>query len=334
MLRAMDTPDLSIIVVSWNTRDLLDDCLASLAEATAGLVTEVLVVDNDSRDGTPAMVAARHPAVRLLETGTNLGFTRANNLALGVARGARILLLNPDTVCPPRSLATLCARLDALADAAAVGPALVDAAGCAAASWGDFPAVWHHWRSLVDPALRWLPRRWREPGLGRTAASLPDRPDRRDAATGAVAVDYVKGACLLLTRRALATVGPLDDRFFMYFEETDWCRRARDRGLRIYLCPDVRITHLEARATGLVSTFSLRQFHHSYRLYLAKHHGPAAVARFRRALRLEYAWKSRLRRLRGREEDRALADQYALVARLQTENDVSALPPAAPGDPA
>jgi len=323
----MSLPDLSIVIVSWNTRELLDACLASLAAAAGDLLVETVVVDNASRDGTPELVATRHPNVRLLPAGANLGFARANNLALGEVRGPRILLLNPDTVCPPASLARLCARLDALPDAACVGPDLADAGGRPTACWGDFPAAWHHWRSLLDPALVWLPRRWREPGLGRTATSLRYHAGRRDPATGAVAVDYVKGACLLLRRAALETVGTLDERFFLYFEETDWCRRARRAGLAVYLCPQVRITHLEGRASGLVSDFSLRQFQHSYRLYLAKHHGPAAVGRFRRALRAEYAWKARLRSLRGTAHDRALAAQYARVAALQAQDDIAPVPP-------
>jgi GT2 family glycosyltransferase len=315
--------DLSIVIVSWNTRDLLARCLASLPGAAGSLQTEVLVADNASADGTPAMVRERYPEVTLLPTGANLGFTRANNLALPRTTGDRILLLNPDTVCPAGALEALCAALDALPGAAAVGPDLRDEQGRPAASWGDFPRPWHHWLGLVDPARRWLPHPWRDAGLGRTADSAS-----RFGGDGCIAVDYVKGACLLLRRTALERVGLLDERFFMYFEETDWCRRARDAGLTIHLCPDVHVTHLEGQATGLVSEFSLRQFHHSYRLYLAKHHGPAAVHRWRRALRAEYAWKARLRGLGSSARDRALARQYRLVADLQTRDDIAPEPPA------
>jgi GT2 family glycosyltransferase len=320
-------PDLSIVIVSWNTRDLLDQCLASLPDAVGGLDTEIVVVDNASSDGTPGLVAERHPSVRLIEAGANLGFTRANNLALAGVRGARILLLNPDTVCPPASLRDLAERLDALPDAAAVGPALIAGDGAPTACWGDFPRPWHHWRALADPTGAWLPHRWREPGLGRTAASLRHHRHHRDTATGAVAVDYVKGACLLMTRAALDLVGPLDDRFFMYFEETDWCRRALAAGRRIYLCPDVEIVHLEGRATELVSSFSLRQFHHSYRLYLEKHEGLSAVAATRRALRAEYTWKAWLRSLRADPHSRALAAQYRQAAALQTSTAAAPAPP-------
>ena len=323
-------PDLSIVIVSWNTCKLLDACLASLPVAIGDLSAEVVVVDNDSRDGTPAMVAAKHPEVQFVATGANLGFSRANNLALAEVTGARILLLNPDTICPPDSLASLCARLDSLPDAAAVGPNLVDHEGRAAASWGDFPRPWHHWRGLVDPRQCWLPSRWREPGLGRTVASLRHYPGYRDPTTGAVTVDYVKGACLLMSREALNTVGPLDSRFFMYFEETDWCRRARDIGYHIYLCPDIPVTHLEGQATALVSEFSLRQFHHSYRLYLTKHEQNDVSTATRHALRAEYTWKALLRSIHHDPHNRALTAQYRLVASLQFHQNIAPQPPTSP----
>ena len=327
MLPGMTQPDLSIIIVSWNTRDVLDACLASLPAAVAGRATEVIVADNDSCDGTPEMLAGRHPAVTVLPTGGNLGFTRANNLALARATGRRLLLLNPDTVCPPGALAALCDRLDALPDAAAVGCAQIDGHGTATACWGDFPRPWHHWRALVDPAGAWLPRRWREAGLGRTAASLRHHHGHRDPATGAVSVDYVKGSCLLMTRHALETVGHLDDRFFMYFEETDWCRRAAAAGLRVYLCPDVVITHLEGLAAAPVSDFALRQFHHSLRLYITKHEGPSAVAAYRRALHAEYTLKSLLHRALPTPAHQSQATRYATIATLQHQNDLSPNPP-------
>jgi N-acetylglucosaminyl-diphospho-decaprenol L-rhamnosyltransferase len=327
MLPGMTRPDLSIIIVSWNTRDVLDACLASLPSAVSGLSVEVIVADNDSCDGTPAMLAERHPAVTVLPTGGNLGFTRANNLALARTTGHRLLLLNPDTECPPGSLAALCDRLDALPDAAAVGCAQIDRHGAPTACWGDFPRPWHHWRALLDPAGAWLPHRWRDAGLGRTAAGLRHHRGHRDPATGAVAVDYVKGSCLLMTRHALDTVGPLDDRFFMYFEETDWCRRAATAGLRVYLCPDVAITHHEGLAAAPVSDFAVRQFHHSLRLFVAKHEGEATVAAFRRALHAEYTVKALLRRALPGLHNQSLAARYAAIASLQHQDDLTPTPP-------
>jgi len=321
------TPALSIGIVSWNTRDLLAGCLASLPAAVGDLTAEVIVADNASRDGTADLVRERFEAVTLLETGANLGFARATNLALARARGRKLLLLNPDTVCPPGSLRDLCDALDRLPDAVAIGPNLTDHDHADAASWGDFPRCRHHWQAVIDPRSAWLPRRWRGAGLGRTRAQALATPRRRDPHTGAVAVDYVKGACLLTTREAWERVGPLDEQFFLYFEETDWCRRARAVGGRVYLCPDVSVQHLEGQATGLVSEFSERQFQHSYRLYLRKHHGEGAVRCVRRALAVEYGLKGRLRWLSRRPEDQALAARYRFIAALQREDEVAPAPP-------
>ncbi len=314
--------DLSIVVVNWNTRDLLRGCLASLPAATAGLASQTLVVDNASRDGSAAMVRAEFPAARLIESGGNLGFSRGNNLGLRSAdpEAAAVLLLNPDTVCPPGSLASLRAFLAATPDAAAAGPLLIGADGRPAVSCGDFPAVRFHLLSCLDPQRRWLPARLRRAGLGRIPAA--------DAPAGPV--DYVTGACLMLKREALAQVGPLDERFFMYFEETDWCRRARAAGWRVYLRPEVRVVHLEGRAAEQASDFSLAQFQRSYRLFVAKHYGPGRLWQFRAALLAEYGLKSALRAVApgDRARNRALARSWRRVARLQLRPEIEATPPA------
>ncbi|MEZ4389212.1 MAG: glycosyltransferase [Candidatus Krumholzibacteriia bacterium] len=176
---------------------------------------------------------------------------------------------------------------------------------------------------MFDPRGAWLPRRWRGSGLGRTAAGALASPRHRDPATGALEVPYVKGACLLTTREVWQRTGPLDERFFLYFEETDWCHRARAGGGRVYLCPDVQVRHLEGQATGQVSEFSLRQFQHSYRLYLRKHQGEAAVRCVRRAQAFEYRWKAWWRGRSRRPADRALAARYRAIARLQDMDDVA-----------
>jgi GT2 family glycosyltransferase len=313
--------DLSIIIVSWNTRELLRGCLSSLPQATAGWQTEITVVDNASTDGSAAMVRQDFPGCRLIESRGNVGFARANNLALSQTRASQVLLLNPDTLCPPGSLASLCDYLQGHPEAAAVGPTLLDAAGRPVATFGDFPREWMHWVSLLDPQRRWLPRRIREPGLGRAPAA-----DRRSGP-----VDYVKGACLLLRQEALRTVGLLDERFFLYFEETDWCWRARAAGYQIHHCAEVAITHLEGQAAGQVSAFSVAQFQKSYRLFVAKQYGRWRLPGFRLAQACEYGWKGILRWCcpRNRQHNRALASSHFSVARLQLQSSIDLKPPPA-----
>ena len=186
--------DLSIVIVNWNTRTLLRDCLTSLADATADMSTEVFVVDNASGDGSADMVRNEFPHYCLIESGGNIGFSRANNLALRKAEGRALLLLNPDTVCPPRSLARLCTFLDETPDAGVVGPTLVDDRFQPIITYGNFPATRYHWLGCLDPRRVWLPRPLRMARFVR----IPEA----DATTRPV--DYVAGACLLIRRETLA----------------------------------------------------------------------------------------------------------------------------------
>ena len=308
--------DLSIIIVNWNTCGMLRDCLRSLAAATEGLETEILVVDNASRDGSAAMVAAEFPAIRLLAAGGNLGFARANNLALPHATGHAVLLLNPDTVCPPASLVRLFRFVHGRANVAAAGPRLVDADGRPTISWGFFPRARDHWLGCLDPRRLWL----RGP-LAQRVTVIPGRSDPSRT------VDYVLGACFMIPRVALETLGPLDDRYFLYFEETDWCWRARGQGLDVWYCAETEITHLEGRAAEQVSRFSLRQFQLSYRLFVAKNYGRGRVWSFRLAQFAEYGMKALLRRLARGERNRKLAAVYWERARLQLSARIEAAPP-------
>ncbi|MFO7654158.1 MAG: glycosyltransferase family 2 protein [Candidatus Krumholzibacteriia bacterium] len=322
------TADVAVIVVSWNTRTTLQGCLASLPGALAGTRWRAVVVDNASRDGSAELVRRDFPAVRLVESGANLGFAGGCNLGVRALlesgeRAHAYLLLNPDTTCPLGSLSRLWEHLQRLPDAAAVAPLLVDAAGRPTASYGDFPRPWHHLLAALDPAGAWLPPGWRR-GLGRVPR--PGAP---------FTVDYAKGACLLLRTEVWDAIGPLDERFFLYFEESDWCRRARAAGRRTFLCPDVTVQHLEGRAAEQVSRFSLAQFQRSYRLWVAKHHGARRVALFRAVQFLEYGIKGMLRSaLAWRSaRDRRLAARHLYVARLQTAREIPITPPAGASEP-
>ena len=316
----MVTPDLSIIIVNWNTRELLRGCLASLPAATGSLVSEIIVVDNGSSDGSSAMVRDAFPGVRLEEPGKNLGFARANNRAIELTTGRAVLLLNPDTVCPPDSLARLLAAADARPGCGGVGPLLIDTGGAPTITCGNFPSLRHH---LARP-LAQLPlgRRW-ERWVKFTHIPRRDEPDHP--------VDYVAGACLLIPRAALESVGLLDERFFLYFEETDWCRRAWQAGRPIILCNTVEVVHLEGKAAELVSHFSLQQFHHSYRHYLDKHTGPASVVALRAALIWEKSLQWLVHAVRPwSPRNRKLAARAAFELSLQFQKNIAPQPPTTP----
>ncbi len=310
--------DLSIIIVNWNTRDMLRDCLVSLPAATEGLATEILVVDNASHDGSAAMVADEFPRVQLIESGGNLGFSRANNLALGRVGGNGILLLNPDTVCPPASLVRLFRFMNGREKVGAVGPRLVDGDGRPTITGGYFPRTRYHWFGFLDPRRLWL--------RGSLSQRIVFIPDRHEASRR---VEYVMGACFLMPQSAFEEIGGLDNRFFMYFEETDWCYRARQAGLDVWYCAETEITHLEGKAAEMASRFSIEQFQKSYRIFVTKHYGKRAVWGFRLAQFAEYGMKSALRRLApgNREQNSALAKNFALRARLQLRNRIDPSPP-------
>jgi len=324
--------ELGIVIVSWNTRAHLVDCLSSLAAAVGSLRTSVVVVDNASADGTPEMVRRDFPDVALIESGANIGFAAACNRGAANLDAEAILLLNPDTTCPPRSLQRLIDCLRRLPDAGVVAPVLVDGAGRPVASFGHFPRVRHHFAAAIDPAGNWLSPA-RRGGLGCTIA--PDDGEGRESAAGCVRVDYVKGACFLMRRAAWDRVGSLDERFFLYFEETDWCRRARALGCETYLCRDVAVWHGEGGAAEQVSDFALAVFEESYRRYLAKHHGRVTLFATRLARILECGVKSVVRGLFSQRsaEDRELARRHRRRFALQFRNRIAIDPPDVSGDP-
>jgi GT2 family glycosyltransferase len=310
--------DLSVIIVSWNTKELLRDCLESVPAACAGLEYEVFVVDNDSTDGTPEMVADRFPEHQLVPAGANLGFAKANNLALKKAGGKYLLLLNPDTVATPDAFVRLIAFAATRPHLAAVSPLLTDDQGKPTITYGFFPTPRFHWLGFIDP-LRWL----RHFGLQQRVVHVPERNEP------SCTVDYIAGACFMIPRPALDEVGLLDERYFLYFEETDWCLRAHALGREIWYCAEAEIVHLEGRAAANASLFSIRQFQKSYRQFVAKNYGAGKVWRYRLAQFAEYTMKALLRSLAlgNREENQMLAAVYRERARLQLISDLKVEPP-------
>ncbi|MDI9569219.1 MAG: glycosyltransferase family 2 protein [Pseudomonadota bacterium] len=235
----MADPRLTIIIVNWNTRELLRDCLSSLGTEDPEVPREVIVVDNASRDGSPEMVAREFPAARLMANDENVGFARANNQALREARGRYILLLNSDTTTPdPGIFRDWLAFLDEHPEIGASGCRLVTADG-------------RHW--VGDAGFRPSPRTVccysfflshlfprRCPGL-----FLNDgRPD------GPRMVDWISGAALMIRRDILRRVGLLDEGLFMYAEDVEWGCRVRKHGYSVCYLPQFVIVHLVGASSG------------------------------------------------------------------------------------
>ena len=251
--------DLSIVIVSWNCRDELADCLASLAPDRHAVTVQTVVVDNASGDDTAAMVRRRFPDVTLIANDANRGFAAANNQGLAVATGRHLLFLNPDTVVGDRALQTLVGALDADATLGACGPRLLNTDGTVQTSVRRFPtfaALFHQYTplrmlGLLKPAYR----RYKSRDF-----------DFRSAAD----VESLMGAALCVPRRVLDRVGPFDERFFVYFEEVDLCRRIRDAGHRCRFLPEAAVTHVGgvSAAKGPASLLLCRSMFR----YMRKHH--------------------------------------------------------------
>ena len=255
-----ETPDLSVIIVSYNTRGMTLDCLRALHADLGGLTAEVLVVDNASRDGSAGAVASEFPDARVIANPHNAGFGAANNLAMRRAAGRYFLLLNSDAFPHAGCLPALVRFLDEHPQAAVAGPRLVNADGTLQRSCWRFPT----------PLRSWLDSFWITGLLGRHPALDDYRRWPHDTER---AVDFIIGACLLVRREAYEQVGGFDERFFMYQEETDWQLRLQRAGWKVVFTPAGTVTHLGG-ASGKDEAVKInRVFFESLDRYTLKHHG-------------------------------------------------------------
>lgn len=284
-------PDISVVIVSWNVRPLLTQCLDSFI-AVAGLTLDdqrpqgllggrsidFWVVDNGSTDDTVATLRAQYRWVHLIDAGRNLGFGAGNNLALGQCRGRLVLLLNPDTVITRAAdgrdaITVLADELECAPDVALVGPRLVYGDGTPQSSRRRFPTLA---MGLMESTLleRWFPgNRWAR------RYHLDDVPADR-----VQDVDWVTGACMLVRREALAQVGLFDEGFFMYSEELDLCKRLRAAGWRVVYQPQATVVHYEGQSSGQVVARRQVLFNTSKVRYFDKHVGAVSATVLRLAL--------------------------------------------------
>jgi len=229
---------LSIIIVSWNVEEDVLDCLRSIAENSPSEPFEVIVVDNASSDGTVAALRRDFPDATVVANTENRGFAGANNQALAMAKGQYLLLLNPDTVVHLRALDLLIRFMDSHQDVGGCGPRLLNSDGTTQLSVRHFPTF----RAALYrySALRYL-RLFR--GEYRRSLMKEFGHDRqRD-------VDIVKGAALMLRQSVIDQIGPMDEGFFMYYEEADLCLRIRKAGWRIVFMPEALVTHTGGRSS-------------------------------------------------------------------------------------
>jgi len=249
--------DLSVIIVNWNTKDLLCQCIDSLTQTLKRMDTEIFVVDNGSTDGSVAAIREKFPRVRLVENQVNLGFARANNQAISLSSGEYLLLLNPDTKVKDEAIPQMLSFMNAHAKAGLVGGQLLNADESKQNSIANFPSL--ATELLNKSLLRWL---------------FPEKfPGKERDYPGPVEVESVIGACMLVRRKAVEQVGLLDEEFFLFLEETDWCYRIKKAGWEIYHIPGAKLLHFQGKSAEVEKAKARIEYYRSRYRYFRKNRG-------------------------------------------------------------
>ncbi len=255
--------DVSIIIVNWNTRDILGNCLRSIYDQTNEVEYEVVVIDNASSDDSAAMVRAEFPQVVLIENSNNLGFAAANNQGMAIAGGRYVLLLNSDTIVLDGAIQKTISYADDHQDIGVLGCQVWENEREIQKTCFAFPSAWGV--ILQKMGLRRLFPRSRV--FGRIDYGWWDRTSPMD-------VDVVSGMFMLVRKYAIDQVGLMDEDYFVYAEETDWCFRFKKNGWRCVFAPVARIIHLDGgnKSTDLVKVKMCVQMQKSVLLFFKKHH--------------------------------------------------------------
>ena len=263
---AARTGDLDVVIVSYESSHLIGACLDSIEAARGGLDLTVTVADNASTDGTVALVRDRHDSTRVIEMGSNTGFSTANNRAIASGSARHVLVLNPDTVVTPGALETLVAFADAQPAAGVVAPRLLNADGSLQLTARSFPTPAAAVFGRRSPVTRWFPHnRWSSRFL----------VERDHTGGEPFTVDWVSGAAMLVPRAVVESVGAFDEDFFLFWEDADWCRRISLAGHEVWCVPWAVVVHDEGgtRAHGWTPR-TIRHFHTGAYRYWTKHHAP------------------------------------------------------------
>lgn len=282
-------PQVAIVVVSYNTRELLLECLASAVESTRGRSAQLVVVDNSSEDGSYETVREAYPHATAIRNSTNLGFGAACNQGFKATDAPFILLLNSDARLTAQALHALCDCLEQNERCGVAGCKLIDAAGAEVINTRNFLTPLNQAFELtgIEVGLGSL-QRTRRPNVGRNLADC--------------SVDWIDGACLMLRRAALDEAGFFDERFFMYSEDEDLCFRLRKRGWLVCFCGAGTAVHHGAASTQLRKIDMLRHFYLSQMVFLSKHRGPISAFVFKVAMRTVLVLKRLLLRDGSRRE--------------------------------
>lgn len=256
-MNAQFQPDLSVIIVNWNTKELVLNCLESFYRTVKGLTFEIFVVDNGSTDGSPDSVRRRFPKIELIQNQRNLGFARANNEALRRSKGRYVLLLNTDVILTHGAVEKLVEFMDGNPTVSIAGGQLINMDGSKQNSFDNFPSLAAE--VFNKSLLRILfPKRY---------------PSKRVDYSIPIDVHSVIGACMIVRSCSIQEVGLLDEDYFFFLEETDWCYRMRSRMWRVCHVPQAEIIHLQGKTAHVVKDRAKIEYYRSLYLFFKKHKG-------------------------------------------------------------
>jgi len=270
---------LSVIIVNYNVRAFLENSLISVKKAMSSVTGEIIVVDNASDDGSVEMVRQKFPDVMLIESGKNVGFAAGNNMALRTSRGKYILLLNPDTIVQEDTFRVMIDFLEGHPDAGIAGCKILNPDGSLEpACRRSFPTPWAAFTKIMGLSALFP----RSPFFGRYNLAYLDPEVTYE-------VDAVSGSFMFARRSILDEVGGLDEQFFMYGEDLDWCYRVKQAGWKVYYVHTTQIIHYKGESTRRSNVDEVKLFHEAMRVFVGKHfrHGfmTDALLRFGIALR-------------------------------------------------
>jgi GT2 family glycosyltransferase len=254
--------DLSVIILNFNTKKLLYDCLKSVLASTGPYQIETIVSDNGSTDGSIEMVKSEFPQVKLLENNANLGFSKGNNVAVRVSQGRHIMLLNSDTVVQPDAFEKMIAKADTDRTIGALGPKILLASGELDPSAR---------RNFPNPANAFL----RLFGLSKLSNYNITGPIDQE-----MEVEAIMGACMLVPRAVIDKVGMLDEEFFFYGEDLDWCYRIKEAGYKIVYYPKAEILHFKSASSRNIPFKIVRVAYDAMKIFYRKHYAPKYPAPF------------------------------------------------------
>jgi N-acetylglucosaminyl-diphospho-decaprenol L-rhamnosyltransferase len=279
--------DISVIIVNWNVKELLDKCLTSLHNGSVAInqpqddlpVVEIIVVDSDSNDGSIEMIRNKYPDVKLLPQDKNVGFTRGNNIGFREAQGRYLFLLNPDTEIIDDAVTTILDYMDNHAEVGIIGTQTLNSDGSHQSTRRRFPTL----------ATGLFESTW----LSNYAPQSIDNHYKMLVTDNntILEVDWVQGSAMLVRREVYENLGGLDEGYVMYSEEMDWCKRTKDAGWKVIYHGEAFITHHGGKSSDQVGAFKHIHFHTSKLRYFRKHHGYSTYLTLRVIILLLFAWQ-------------------------------------------